>query len=45
MPNAFPPSQDGIWGALEAYIEEERDARVTHGMCPDCAKAMRELAG
>lgn len=29
-------SDDGYWSTVESYIEEKRDARVTHGMCPEC---------
>lgn len=26
----------GAWGRLEAYISEHSDARVSHGLCPEC---------
>ncbi|MDH3252991.1 MAG: hypothetical protein OEM41_09385 [Ignavibacteria bacterium] len=28
----------GYWMELEAYIQAQTDARVTHGICPDCAR-------
>lgn len=30
----------GYWNRLEAYISEHTDAKLTHGLCPDCAKKM-----
>lgn len=28
----------GYWMELESYIQANSDARVTHGICPDCAR-------
>lgn len=28
----------GYWNQLEKYIVEHTDAKLTHGICPDCAK-------
>ncbi len=28
----------GYWMELEAYIQAQTDAKVTHGICPDCAR-------
>ncbi len=28
----------GYWNQLEKYIVEHTDAKLTHGLCPDCAK-------
>jgi len=33
-------TQEGEWRALEAYLEEASDRRVTHGICPDCERTM-----
>jgi CheY-like chemotaxis protein len=30
----------GYWNALETYIQEHSDARVSHGICPACAKKL-----
>ncbi|MCL4820400.1 MAG: tetratricopeptide repeat protein [Vicinamibacteria bacterium] len=30
---------DGNWSRLEAYVESHTDARITHGICPDCQAA------
>jgi hypothetical protein len=27
------------WQQIEGYITEHSEARFTHGLCPDCAKA------
>ena len=27
---------DGVWHALEAYIEDHSEASFTHGICPEC---------
>ena len=32
----------GYWNQLEAYIQDNSNAEITHGICPDC---MRELYG
>lgn len=29
---------EGYWAALERYLGEHTDARVSHGLCPACAK-------
>jgi len=31
---------DGFWHQLEAYIHEHSDADFTHGICPECARAL-----
>ena len=28
----------GYWNKLETYIQENSDAQLSHGICPDCAK-------
>ncbi len=28
----------GYWNQLEKYLGEHTDAKLTHGLCPDCAK-------
>jgi CheY-like chemotaxis protein len=28
----------GYWNQLESYIQQHSDARLTHGLCPDCAE-------
>lgn len=28
--------QDGLWDALESYIDRHSEARFTHGLCPTC---------
>ncbi len=28
----------GYWMELESYIQANSDAKVTHGICPDCAR-------
>jgi len=30
----------GYWNRIEAYLSEHLDARFTHGMCPECMKAL-----
>jgi hypothetical protein len=30
----------GYWQQVEQYISEHSDARVSHGMCPDCIRRM-----
>jgi len=32
----------GYWNHLESYISEHTDATFTHGVCPDCAKELRQ---
>jgi two-component system, response regulator PdtaR len=29
----------GYWQALEEFVEKHCDAKMTHGICPECAKA------
>ena len=31
---------DGYWQQLEVYITERTDAKFSHGICPDCVKAL-----
>ena len=33
---------DGYWQQIESYISDHSDAKVTHGICPEC---MRKLYG
>jgi hypothetical protein len=36
--------EDGSWSRVEAYVQSHTEARMTHGLCPDCAARMeREL--
>ncbi|MDD3990938.1 MAG: hypothetical protein PHV70_02190 [Desulfobacteraceae bacterium] len=28
----------GYWNQLEKYLREHSDARLSHGICPDCAR-------
>ncbi len=30
----------GYWNQLEAYILDNSDAQITHGICPDCMKKL-----
>ena len=30
----------GLWSQVEAYISDHSEAEFTHGLCPDCAKAL-----
>jgi CheY-like chemotaxis protein len=32
--------EQGGWNPLEVYISEHSEADFTHGICPDCSKAM-----
>jgi len=32
----------GYWNNLESYISEHTEATFTHGVCPDCAKELRQ---
>lgn len=34
-------NEEGQWVRLETYIQEHSTATFTHGMCPDCEKAMK----
>jgi len=27
---------DGYWQQIESYVSEHSDAKVTHGICPEC---------
>jgi ligand-binding sensor domain-containing protein len=31
----------GYWKQLELYIQERTDARVTHGLCPECSQKLQ----
>lgn len=31
---------DGFWHQVEVYIHEHSEASFSHGICPDCAKAL-----
>lgn len=31
---------DGYWSVLENYLQTHSNARVSHGLCPDCAKEL-----
>ena len=31
---------NGSWNQLEAYIQNHSDAKITHGICPDCMKQL-----
>jgi len=31
-------NEEGQWQRVEVYIQNHSDARITHGMCPDCLK-------
>ena len=33
--------EEGEWNQLEAYLSSRSEAGFTHGVCPDCARAMR----
>ncbi len=33
---------DGYWLQLEQYVGQHTNARITHGICPDCARKMME---
>ena len=30
----------GYWEQIEMYIREHSEAEFTHGLCPDCMKAL-----
>jgi len=34
--------ESGAWNPMESYISGHSEANFTHGVCPECAKAMRE---
>ena len=31
---------NGSWNQLEAYIQNHSDAKITHGICPECMKQL-----
>lgn len=31
---------EGYWGELERYVEQNAGARISHGICPECAERM-----
>ena len=33
---------EGLWTQIEKYVSANTDARFTHGLCPECAKAQVE---
>ncbi len=33
-------NDEGFWEDVSAYISEHSDAKMTHGVCPDCMKEM-----
>jgi len=33
-------SDEGSWQQIESYIRDHSDAEFSHGICPDCAKAL-----
>ncbi|MBI3131333.1 MAG: hypothetical protein HYZ13_08245 [Acidobacteria bacterium] len=33
---------EGLWTQIEHYVSSNTDARFTHGLCPECAKAQIE---
>lgn len=35
----------GYWNQLETYISQHSEADFTHGICPECARALYEEAG
>lgn len=34
---------EGYWKQIESYVEAHSDAEFTHGICPDCAEAQKQL--
>jgi PAS domain S-box-containing protein len=32
--------EKGDWDIIEAYVQKHSEAQFTHGICPDCARAM-----
>jgi len=32
----------GYWNQMETYISEHTEATFSHGVCPDCAKELRQ---
>ena len=35
-------NDDGAWVPIEAYLNQHTDAKVTHGICPDCQQDERQ---
>ena len=33
-------NEDGDWDQLESYIDSHSSARISHGICPDCAEVL-----
>ena len=31
---------DGRWGCVDRYTQRMEDAAISHGICPECAKAL-----
>jgi hypothetical protein len=31
---------DGYWQQLDAFMREHSDARLSHGICPDCVRKL-----
>jgi PAS domain S-box-containing protein len=31
---------EGYWGLLETYMHQHSDVKFTHGLCPDCMRAL-----
>lgn len=31
---------EGVWERLEAYVSDHTDTRFSHGLCPDCLRAL-----
>jgi PAS domain-containing protein len=36
---------DGMWSDLDAYITRHSDAEITHGICPECERRVRQQMG
>jgi len=35
-------TEEGTWESMEGYLERVEDADVSHGVCPECERRMRE---
>jgi PAS domain S-box-containing protein len=35
-------NDEGSWGTIEAYLGDELNTQITHGMCPDCHRRQME---
>ena len=33
-------TDEGLWTRVEQYLTEHTDAKITHGLCPDCEREM-----